>query len=248
MHQDVDAAFITGSYGKQESKPYSDIDLVVIFKENKNDLYSLYQWIEGIFADIFFFDLSDLRRIESLDAVDWNSMDGSLVSWIQKADIQFDHSGTLSTLKKKIASVELKGVTVQDKQSAWQKINYNYVANKRYYDSGDALYHEALELRLLYSVIELICSYVALRDVPWRGEKNAVLYLKETAKDFYGAFQQYTKSASLKDRFELYSKMVLMTFTDDFKQWSQDDQILIKKDKSIVGTDDAAMKYTEALF
>jgi predicted nucleotidyltransferase len=42
-NDDVDAVFITGSQTTQEAKSYSDIDLVVILKENKNELYSLYR-------------------------------------------------------------------------------------------------------------------------------------------------------------------------------------------------------------
>ena len=41
LNDDVDAVFITGSFGAKNAKPYSGIDLVVLLKENKMNLYSL---------------------------------------------------------------------------------------------------------------------------------------------------------------------------------------------------------------
>ena len=46
---DVDAVFIIGSHGRGEQKPYSDLDLVVILKENIHHLKSVYR---GVFLCI----------------------------------------------------------------------------------------------------------------------------------------------------------------------------------------------------
>jgi len=244
---DVDAVFLTGSYALKNSSSSSDIDLVVIFKENKNNLRSLYEWIDGVFADIFFFDTTDLNRIKDCKEMDWNSMDGILATWIQKADIQFDRSGILTSLKQKLLNIEQTGVTETEKRNHWQKINYNYVANKRYFQSKDPLYHEALELRLFYGTMDTICAFLALRDVPWRGEKNAVSYIKSVAPQFYLAFEKYNKALSLDERFKHYNDMILMTFTDKFKRWTEDDRIVVKKDQSIPGTEDNATQYVDSI-
>jgi len=236
---DVDAVFLTGSLGRKESKPYSDIDLVVILKENTLGLYSLYRWIDNTFADIFFFDLADVK----------NATDNLLAHWLKNADIRFDKSGATTELKKKAnASERTPMVSIKEKQSFWQKINYNFVANKRYFESNDRLYHEALELRLLYSTIEVVCGYFALRDIPWRGEKNAVTILAAHHPDFYELFKKYSSSGLLKDRFLYYSQMVSLIFTDEYKQWTVTDKILIKKDLSIAKKDDPAIGYINNLF
>ena len=190
-NSEVDAVFLTGSHSNNNSNSHSDIDLVVILKDNRHHLRSLYQWIDGVFADIFFFDQSDLARIASATEVDWNSTDGILVSWLQRASIQFDHSGSLTKLKAQVVDLTQTGVIRADKRSFWQKINYNLVANQRYFASPDPLYHEALNLRLLYSVMELVCGYLAWRDIPWRGEKQAIAYLQDKALDFYELFRRY---------------------------------------------------------
>jgi predicted nucleotidyltransferase len=235
----VDAVFLTGSLGRKESKSYSDIDLVVILKENPYGVYSLYRWIDNTFADIFFFDLSDVK----------NATDNLLMHWLKNADIRFDKSGATTKLKKKAnINNQVLAVGTKEKQSFWQKINYNFVANKRYFESNDQLYHEALEFRLLYSTIEVICGYLALRDIPWRGEKNAVTALAAHHPDFYALFKKYSVAQSLKDRFLYYSQMVDLVFTNEYKQWTIADEILVKKDLSIVEKEDPAIDYIATLF
>lgn len=61
---DVDAVFLTGSIGTKTNKPYSDIDLIVILKNNSKEIESIFTWIDGIFADIYFFDLENIKEIE----------------------------------------------------------------------------------------------------------------------------------------------------------------------------------------
>jgi len=247
-NSEVDAVFLTGSHGVGDQTLHSDIDLVVILKENRQNLRSLYRWFDGVFADVFFFDLADLERVTNTKELDWNSADGSLVDWVQKADIQFDHSGSLTKLKAQVVDLTQTGVTRADKRSFWQKINYNLVANQRYFASPDPLYHEALNLRLLYSVMELVCGYLAFRDIPWRGEKQAVQYLQAHTTDFYDLLQQYHQATTLSERFQLYEQLFALTFTPDFQPWSQTDQIVMKNDFSIVELGDEVEGYVESLF
>ena len=247
-NEDVDAVFLTGSHGTKESKSYSDIDLVVILKENKNNLYSLYRWIDEVFADIFFFDLADLKRIRDCAGKYENPMDGAFMSWLKKADIKFDKSGNLLALKNKAGESGESPVPTKDKDSFWQKINYNFVCNKRYFESNDPLYLEALELRLLYSVIEVICGYIAFMDIPWRGEKEAVKYLKNNHPDFYNIFKLYSTSNNLADKFRFYEQMVNLTFTDKYKKWAEKDEIILKKDFSVAESNEPATIYVNSLF
>ena len=212
QNDDVDAAFLTGSFGKGEAKSHSDVDLVVILKENRLGLYSYYRWIDGFFADIFFFDLTDLKRMRANAGDDVNGMDSIFLDWLKKADIQLDKSGTLTALREVKADAKFTAAA-NEKLSFWQKINYNFVANKRHFEASDPLYHQALELRLLYSVMEVVCGYLALRDIPWRGEKAAIRYLSKHAQDFYALFRKYSAAVSLQDRFTYYSKMVDKVFT-----------------------------------
>jgi len=247
-NNEVDAVFLTGSQSNQEAKTYSDIDLVVILKGNENKLYSLYRWIDGIFAEIFFFDLADLKRIASSNTIDSENFDAILLDWIKKSNIYFDKSGVLTELKSKAQKIDTSYQSGKSKKGFWQRINHNYIADKRYFDSREPLYHEALEIKLFYSMEQVICAYFAFRDIPWRGEKNAVLYLKDKAPDFYKLFQNYTSATSLNQRFEAYSKMFEAVFTDEYKKWTEDDEIILMKDFSVAVPDESATTYIDSLF
>ncbi len=247
QNDDVDAVFLTGSVSRGDARSHSDIDLVVILKENKLGFYSFYRWIDGTFADIFFFDLADLARMGAKNIDDGNGMDAVFLDWLKKADVRFDKSGTLTALQKAKAGATFS-ISTNEKRSFWQKINYNFVANKRYFESNDPLYHQALELRLLYSVIEVVCGYLAFRDIPWRGEKEAIRNLSSYAPKFYALFQKYSAAASLKDRFDYYSKMVGMAFTDEYPQWETTDAVLVKKGQLVADKDDSAVGYINSLF
>lgn len=220
-HQDVDGVFVTGSQGDNH-KPYSDIDLVIILNKNHNEISSIYTWIDGKFADIFFFDHSDLDRMIAKDDIEANSMDAIFIDWLKKATIYFDKTGILNKIKSRL-SIKKLSIPISEKQQFCQKMNYNLVANTRYFQSNDPLYHEALEMRLLYSVSELLCGYFEFRDIPWRGEKTAIKYFRENDRDFYDKFISYTKASNLDDRFKVYQALVKSTFTDEYKEWAVGD-------------------------
>lgn len=228
---EVDAVFLAGSHAAGTQNSHSDFDVVIVLTENTKKIDSIFTWIGDIFADVIFFDHSDLDffrgRTQGFSANERNT--GKFLSWLEKSDIKFDKSGTLSALKTDVASFDLI-VPQREREDVCQKINYNFVVNKRYFESGDVLYHEALEIRLLYSVMEVITGYFSLRNIPWRGEKAAISYLKERDRDFYGLFASYTKSAVLEEKFELYKEMTGRVFPLGFKHWSIGDVIATTKE------------------
>jgi predicted nucleotidyltransferase len=246
LHQNVDAVFLTGSQGN-DHKPYSDIDLVIVLDKHAYDLTSLYTWIDDKFADIFFFDHADLERIEASKELSGNAMDAVFVSWLQKATVQFDKSGKLTDLKNKADELNKKvSIPKSEKDLFWQKINYNFVANTRYFESNDPSYHEALEVRLLYSVSEVFTGYFEFRDILWRGEKTAMKYLKESDIDFYNAFIAYAEAVDLSDKFSKYSDLVKMVFTDRYKLWNKSDVLPQAKDRA-KANEEQLVKYWKEL-
>ncbi len=215
--KEVDAVFLTGSGGNSPLKPWSDIDLVVVFKRNTKQLYSLFTWIGGRFADVFFYDLGDIARLGNLKSFNEDNLDGTFVDWLRNGKIEFDKSGRTTRFKNEILRRKTRYSISPDKVfSSWQSVNYNYVANNRYFSAKDPAYHKALELRLLYSAIELVTAYFTLRGIPWRGEKKAVKYLEERDKKYYAVLIRYFAARDLKARMGLYNKMVSMTLTKKY--------------------------------
>jgi predicted nucleotidyltransferase len=233
----VDAVFLTGSFAQGTSSPSSDMDLVVILKENNKQIRSVYTWIDGVFADIFFFDHANIERIKNANKIASSSpeLESSFVVWLSKSKIIFDKTGEITNLKTDTTLIEKCGVLENEKNSIAQRINYNRVANKRYFLSDDPHYHEALALRLLYSVSELVVGYLTLRGISWEGEKHAINYLKEESLDFYNFFLSFLNSKDLTSRYQAYESMCEKVFPPGYKWWTQEDVIVVPKDDSKIG-------------
>lgn len=175
----VTAVFLTGSGATLEFKDYSDYDLIVILDRDEVGLKSIYTFIDDKFADIFFFTEEKIKKLAKRIEVNPNSMDGILLSWLSGAKIEFDKTGSISELKKKVEANYFKTLIPNDEiTSVWNKVNYNFICNQRYYRSGNKIYLKALDIKLLYSVIELITAYFTFHQTSWRGEKQAITYLE----------------------------------------------------------------------
>ena len=225
----VKALFTTGTTATGLG-PSSDIDLVVILDTNEDGIKSAYTMIGSRFADIFFFDVDFVNRVAQLKSVPANGFEGIFVTWLAKGKIEKDERGLLAEVKKQ-SEVTAKrfDISFEEKQGIWFKANYNFIANQRYFRSEEELYHKALEIRLLYSVTELIVAYFTLRDLPWRGEKEAMGYFERDDTGMLQLFMDYVRSPSLTQRFDLYEKLFKAVMYGDFQAW--DTNFLIVKDQ-----------------
>lgn len=222
-NDNVDALCIVGSQGIGEEKIYSDIDLAVIFKENTQKLFSLFQFIDGKPADIFFYDIQTLEKLMNDQDISANTMGAVLVSWLETANIGFDKSGTLSKLKKDIQEVKAKmkvPVVELKKFESW--INSAYITNKRYFESNNPEYHELLEIKLLQDTYNLLMAYFEFRNIPWRGEKQVMRYLKVNDPTFYNLYMSCVKAQSVSEKFKIYSDLVKVVFNDgEYGLWNK---------------------------
>ena len=218
----VRGIFLTGSTATKMS-PSSDIDFVVILDRNTENIDKIYTTIENRFSDIFFFDVDFLNRLNDTSDVSGNTVDGMFIDWLLKGKIEYDPENLLSSFKSKITETPpVQKVADSEKRDFWAKTNYNFIANSRYYNSNNKLYHQALEIRLLYCVIELISAYFSFRAIPWRGEKAAVKYLEQNDPEFLATFQQYSASNTLDEKFKYYGQLFNKTFYGEYQKWKED--------------------------
>lgn len=242
---EVKAIFTTGTTASGLG-PTSDIDLVVILDKNTSGLKSAYTMIENRFADVFFFDLEFVKKVAELKTIPANAFEGMFLTWLAKGKIEKDETGFLSELKtKSVTLLDSLNISFEEKQDSWFKINYNFIANQRYFRSEESVYHNALEIRLLYSVAELIVAYFTLRGIPWRGEKEAVKYLEGNDKSVFEQFTKYTNSQSLADRFHQYENLFKAVLHGEFQQW--DEAFLFAKNEKNQ-LEEKLIKYVQELF
>lgn len=215
----VVGVFTTGS-SLNKLKPYSDIDLVIILKKNSEKIKSIYTNIDGRFADIFFFDIPFLEQIKLNKNLLANSFKGIFITWLNKGVIHYDPAGALSKYKKNFSK---KKMVINDieKQEYLVKINYNYIANKRYYGASNEIYFQALQIRLAYSVIELCTAYCAIRNIAWRGEKDFITYLNKHDKKYLKNLLGYFSEKNFNRKFNSYEKLFSMTLTSKYKKWEK---------------------------
>lgn len=226
---DVVGIFTTGTTASGLN-PSSDIDLVVILDENKKGIRSAYTTIENRFADIFFFDLNFVKKVAEMENVPGNGFEGMFLTWLAKGKIEKDTSGDLIRLKAQSKEkAQNLAVSFEEKQDSWFKINYNFIANQRYFASENTVYHQALEIRLMYSIVELIVAYFTLREIPWRGEKEAVLYFEKNDPKTFELFRAYGASKSPSEKFHCYQNLFKNVLHGDFQEWKSD--FLIVKDE-----------------
>ena len=221
--EEVDAVLIGGSQSKGEGKEYSDTDLAVILKENKENLSSVFQFIDNKPADIFFYDLDSIKKIAEEQTIHANSSDGILVNWLKNGVVKFDKSGTLTSLKEKFTELGKKLRVPKTEMSKWESIvNISYITNKRYFESDEKEYLETLEIKLLQDIYHVFMAYFEFRNIQWRGEKQMLKYVKEKDHQFYNLFMSCISAPSVKEKFGIYSDLVKYIFTDNYVFWDKD--------------------------
>jgi predicted nucleotidyltransferase len=221
--EEVDAVFVTGSQGLGEQKSYSDIDLVVVFRENTQKLFSMFQYIDGKPADIFFYDISLLEKLKSDKEIPANTMDAVLIGWLEKATIEFDKSGTVTSMKVDVENLKKKlQVPMTEMKKFESLINAGYITNRRYFESNDSEYLEALEIKMLYDLNNILMGYFEFRNIPWRGEKLVLKYLRENDRMFYNLYMSCLRAPYIKEKFETYLVLVKNVFCGDYDLWDKD--------------------------
>ncbi|MEI6304629.1 MAG: nucleotidyltransferase domain-containing protein [Candidatus Taylorbacteria bacterium] len=219
-NQNVDALLLCGSTATQTRTTSSDYDLVVIVKDKPEKLVSMFATIGNVPADIFFFTILEIETIlKNMSVKDGAEM--WLLNWLETGKISFDKSGTLTKLQETRRSVQ-KPDNVSLAKSYEYKINYNLLANTRYFESKDELYHAALEIRLLYSIVEALVGYFTMRAINWEGEKSAILYLRKNDPAYLKVFESVCRETSLFSKFASYKKLVEESFYGKYKKWDND--------------------------
>lgn len=218
----VRGVFTAGTTAK-EMNLSSDIDLVIILDKNKEKIRSIYTNIGSRFADIFFFDIAFLTELKNKRKIFASSFEGMFINWLVNGKIEYDPGGLLSLAKKELKkNFSVQKISELEKNNFYVRVNYNFIANKRYYDSRSRLYHKALEIRLLYSVSEIVVAYFYFRNIPWRGEKAAIEYFEKHDARFLKEFLRYSASNSLDDKMQCYVALFRRVFSGKYKRWKKD--------------------------
>jgi predicted nucleotidyltransferase len=210
----VDGILQIGSMREERLKPHSDYDLLIVLREMPLPLHVLLTIIEGRLADIIFVRSSFVQAILSEDFEQAsNDYEGILLEHIKTGTIAYDREDQLSQAQQRLSNAEWFHSASERTiyTEAVRSIHYNYQQNRRYLHSSDPIYQKALEIRLLYSLMQVIFGYVTVRRIPWQGEKKAIGYWQEHDADYLSLFEAYQQAENLEERFSIYTQMAERT-------------------------------------
>jgi predicted nucleotidyltransferase len=233
----VDAVLLMGSTANKTMHKYSDYDLACVLRDAPQKIMGITSFIDHKFSEIFFYSIAEVEQAIKNESIDLNNKEGWIANWLRDGEIVCDKSGLLKRLKEKSINIGFnidKGAIYK----TWYRINYNLVQNSRYFESDSNLYHQALDIKLLYSILEVFTGYFDIRNISWTGEKNALKWLKENDHDFLKIFQSCLRVNDA-EKFNLYKKLVELALKPVDGIWKKNTEAVMPSND----TDDAAIKF-----
>ncbi len=189
----VDGILLMGSTASGKLTAASDYDLLLILADDPAAPRMVVTWVDGRFTEVYCTPVSALARIITAPTT-WAdaSSEGAVIRWLREGRIVHDRAGRLAAAQA-VAQATPPGPAAPPMGAywAWSDISYNVAQAKRYLASDDPVYREAVDFRLLYGLNDVMQAYFTVRDLPWRGEKEAIVYWMAHDPAYLAAFRAY---------------------------------------------------------
>lgn len=173
----VDGLLLVGSAAHGQLTANSDYDLLIVLAEAALEVRVGLTVIDERLADLLFASVAELDELLASATVSAESWLGRIALWCESGTVLFDRGGRLTAVQHKVAQPGwISAPEPHSSYAMWFSINYNLLQTERLHRSTDPVYQQAVEMRLLYSVSDLLTGYFGLRGLVWPGEKAAVRY------------------------------------------------------------------------
>lgn len=175
----VDGILLLGSTATGALTPASDYDLLLVFADLPAPLRLVNTWVDGRLTEVYCTTAQAVERIVA-DPAGWPdaSEEGAIVTWLWTGHVAHDRAGRLGRAQETARAAPPPALADEREiVGAWRKIGYNVAQMRRYLASDDPVSGLAVDLRLLYSLMEVVAHYFTVRGLPWRGEKPAIRHL-----------------------------------------------------------------------
>ena len=217
---EVDAILLAGTTGQADLKPYSDYDLLIVLNEMPTTPSLIITVIDDYLTELYFIKASTLdEMIADPHTVEANTLIGAFTSMVMKGEIIYDESGRLAKLRDIAPQTHFADILDLQVYDSWYSVTYNHAQNLRYYHSQNDLYLDALQCRLLYCISNCLTAYFTLRKLPWRGEKEAIRYLRQHDPAYLELFQSCITAGDIHQQFPKYETLVERTLPDGMSIW-----------------------------
>ena len=225
----VDGLMPIGSSAQGTLNEHSDRDLLIVLNDRPIAITGGAIFCEGVLVDLII-EMRD--RIEELAATESGSISLSdygapFFNWFSSGCIVFDKRGCLGRLRDRLMRDEIGPVLTEGKSlSLVDKALYNLAQTRRMSQSSDSVYQQAVDLRMLYQLADLMVDYFTLRRMAWAGEKEAIRHWQLSDPEYLDLFMRCYWERDGEERVRMYGDLVEATVEPTGFSWRDGNPML----------------------
>ena len=210
----IEAIALIGSATGQ-LRPESDIDFLVVLAADAPRLGVGLTHVDGRLADVVFARADALAALAAAlrAGAPLDPDQSRLAAWLAEGRVLHDRSGLAAEVAAGARETPRQHAAPSpaDRHALWFSANFNLLHTERMLDSADPLYHEAIEVRFLYQLLDLFFGYFRLRGLEALGEKHALRHLAEHDPAYLDLFQRCLHEPDRARRVALYRELAEAT-------------------------------------
>jgi hypothetical protein len=218
----IEGILFVGSTATERMTPTSDYDLLVVFESLPAPLRLVTTWVDGRLTEVFCTTTQAIAHVgEAEGGFAENSEEGALLTWLRSGRIAFDRRGVLRDARAAALNAAPPTPPSDDAAyEAWYKIGYSVAQTKRYLAANDPNAHVAVEMRLLYSLADVMTGYFTVRRMPWKGEKAAIRYWTDQDPEFLARFRACLAETDCRRKVERYKEVARLALAPLGAPWT----------------------------
>jgi hypothetical protein len=214
----VEGVLVMGSAGSAALTPASDYDLLVVLSKEVQPLFLVVTAVEGRMAELYFATTAQIASLGAGDPLE--GYEATMAAWLRSGRIIFDRAGLLARAQRTAqADQRVKKAGPNERYNLWFGVNYNLRQTRRILTSDDPVYQMTVDLRLLYTLMDLFSGYFTLRGLPWQGEKQAIRHLAAHDPSYLELFQQCLAEPERTRKVKLYERLAQLTLAPVGALW-----------------------------
>jgi hypothetical protein len=208
---EVAGIVLMGTTGTGDLTPASDLDLFLILDRAAAPVMLVSTRIGGHLAEVYVTTVAALRRIATA-TTPWPdaSAEGAIARWVRGGRIAHDRTGALTEARLALDALGPPSTPDAARYGAWASIGYNLAHLRRYLDADNPAAREAVDWRLLRDLGEIAAAYFTARHLPWRGEKEAILYLADKDPAFLDRYRRCLAEPDRRRRVDLCAELAAL--------------------------------------
>jgi hypothetical protein len=219
----VIALIVYGSRRIDDNSLGGDFDLFVFVNEEvTTEIESIHLYISDIPVDLNIRTKLDLRSNVPLTDIDFALFDGEII---------YDKYNEMSALMEQ---AKLKWTYSSEELSSsqidWERFSQQHVIDKiRYRLKEDVVFSRFL---LNTNIYWLINNYFRIRGLKYKGEKQAIISIREKSPEIYEIIEKFYSTNCLETQFKLTKNLTELVLRPVKGSWRKDELIFLPRRKN----------------